>query len=283
MWFQQPGVADAALGGDVRRTLTTSRQWTARLGRGGRTPCPETARLALRGGAAGLRRRLRAHRLHRRAQLVPQHRPQLGADRAVRRSPYRAARDVPDRRAGPRAQLHAGRGDGRLGHRPAQERDRAGRGPLGPAAGARGRQRRAARLPRGVFWGRRAARRAAGDPCRPYARSRALSELPAPLRARSHGSRRAFLHPAGRLTAPCATDRGDHHAGTQKARRRRRRRDMCPGGRRRGHQPERGELVVRANRAPKPAQDRVEPPGLPAAGTPATAGRAARCTPSRSC
>ena len=29
VWFQQPGVADAALGADVRRTLTTSRQWTA--------------------------------------------------------------------------------------------------------------------------------------------------------------------------------------------------------------------------------------------------------------
>jgi pimeloyl-ACP methyl ester carboxylesterase len=29
VWFQQPGVADAALGRDVRRTLTTSRQWTA--------------------------------------------------------------------------------------------------------------------------------------------------------------------------------------------------------------------------------------------------------------
>jgi pimeloyl-ACP methyl ester carboxylesterase len=30
VWFQQPGVADAALAQDVRRTLTTSRQWTAR-------------------------------------------------------------------------------------------------------------------------------------------------------------------------------------------------------------------------------------------------------------
>ncbi|MHB8243077.1 MAG: alpha/beta fold hydrolase [Solirubrobacteraceae bacterium] len=30
VWFQQPGVADAALARDVRRTLTTSRQWTAR-------------------------------------------------------------------------------------------------------------------------------------------------------------------------------------------------------------------------------------------------------------
>ncbi len=29
VWFQQPGIADAALGSDVRRTLTTSRQWTA--------------------------------------------------------------------------------------------------------------------------------------------------------------------------------------------------------------------------------------------------------------
>jgi pimeloyl-ACP methyl ester carboxylesterase len=29
VWFQQPGVADEALASDVRRTLTTSRQWTA--------------------------------------------------------------------------------------------------------------------------------------------------------------------------------------------------------------------------------------------------------------
>jgi pimeloyl-ACP methyl ester carboxylesterase len=29
VWFQQPGVADAALAADVRRTLTTSRQWTS--------------------------------------------------------------------------------------------------------------------------------------------------------------------------------------------------------------------------------------------------------------
>jgi pimeloyl-ACP methyl ester carboxylesterase len=29
VWFQQPGVADAELSSDVRRTLTTSRQWTA--------------------------------------------------------------------------------------------------------------------------------------------------------------------------------------------------------------------------------------------------------------
>jgi pimeloyl-ACP methyl ester carboxylesterase len=29
VWFQEPGVADAALAQDVRRTLTTKRQWTA--------------------------------------------------------------------------------------------------------------------------------------------------------------------------------------------------------------------------------------------------------------
>jgi pimeloyl-ACP methyl ester carboxylesterase len=29
VWFQEPGVADAALARDVRRTLTTSRQWTS--------------------------------------------------------------------------------------------------------------------------------------------------------------------------------------------------------------------------------------------------------------
>jgi pimeloyl-ACP methyl ester carboxylesterase len=29
VWFQQPGVADEALGRDVRRTLTTSKVWTA--------------------------------------------------------------------------------------------------------------------------------------------------------------------------------------------------------------------------------------------------------------
>jgi pimeloyl-ACP methyl ester carboxylesterase len=29
VWFQEPGVAEASLASDVRRTLTTSRQWTA--------------------------------------------------------------------------------------------------------------------------------------------------------------------------------------------------------------------------------------------------------------
>jgi pimeloyl-ACP methyl ester carboxylesterase len=33
VWFQEPGVADEALAADVRRTLTTSRQWTAEWAR----------------------------------------------------------------------------------------------------------------------------------------------------------------------------------------------------------------------------------------------------------
>jgi pimeloyl-ACP methyl ester carboxylesterase len=39
VWFQQPGVADQALARDVRRTLTTSRQWTAQWAKeDGRAP-----------------------------------------------------------------------------------------------------------------------------------------------------------------------------------------------------------------------------------------------------
>jgi pimeloyl-ACP methyl ester carboxylesterase len=38
VWFQQPGVADTALATDVRRTLTTSRQWTAQWAHEDATP-----------------------------------------------------------------------------------------------------------------------------------------------------------------------------------------------------------------------------------------------------
>jgi epoxide hydrolase A/B len=38
VWFQRPGVADAALARDVRRTLTTSRQWTAQWADGDDQP-----------------------------------------------------------------------------------------------------------------------------------------------------------------------------------------------------------------------------------------------------
>jgi pimeloyl-ACP methyl ester carboxylesterase len=38
VWFQEPGVADEALARDVRRTLTTSRQWTAQWAEEDRHP-----------------------------------------------------------------------------------------------------------------------------------------------------------------------------------------------------------------------------------------------------
>lgn len=38
VWFQQPGVADAALARDVRRTLTAREQWTARWAQGDDLP-----------------------------------------------------------------------------------------------------------------------------------------------------------------------------------------------------------------------------------------------------
>jgi pimeloyl-ACP methyl ester carboxylesterase len=42
VWFQQPGVADAALARDVRRTLTTREQWTERWAQGvDQPPRPE--------------------------------------------------------------------------------------------------------------------------------------------------------------------------------------------------------------------------------------------------
>jgi pimeloyl-ACP methyl ester carboxylesterase len=38
VWFQRPGEADEALAMDVRRTLTTSKQWTAEWGKGDEQP-----------------------------------------------------------------------------------------------------------------------------------------------------------------------------------------------------------------------------------------------------
>lgn len=41
VWFQKPGVADRALARDVRRTLATTKQWTAQWGEGDDDPpCP---------------------------------------------------------------------------------------------------------------------------------------------------------------------------------------------------------------------------------------------------
>ena len=77
VWFQEPGVADAALAKDVRRTLATREVWDAAWAQRARRAAD--AALHERGGPRGLRRGVRADRLHRRPQLVPQHRPQLAA------------------------------------------------------------------------------------------------------------------------------------------------------------------------------------------------------------
>ena len=79
VWFQQPGVAEQALARDVRRTLAT----LTRVGRGvGGRHRRSAADAAVhdRRRARRLRADLRSHGLSRRAQLLPQPRPQLGAD-----------------------------------------------------------------------------------------------------------------------------------------------------------------------------------------------------------
>ncbi|MFG3021988.1 alpha/beta fold hydrolase [Streptomyces sp. NPDC048254] len=68
-----------------------------------------SARLARRAGSRRLRRGVRTHRAHRRAQPVPEHGPRLGGPRRLRRCPDHPA--LPVRRRQPR-RLHelAGRG-----------------------------------------------------------------------------------------------------------------------------------------------------------------------------
>ena len=110
LYFQTPGVAEAEFERDVRAVFIRGilfiefrRQAAAKRPRrprsawcrGGRSCRPhgrraghsgDAAALAHRGRCRFLRGRIRAHRVSRRAQLVPQHRPQLGAAGAVRRS-----------------------------------------------------------------------------------------------------------------------------------------------------------------------------------------------------
>ena len=94
-YFQPPGVAEAEFERDVALTMRTV--LAARVLRSGRVACSSrTARdfsaMPIRSAVAGLadrsrprlfRRGLPEIRLSRRAELVPQHRPQLGTDRAV--------------------------------------------------------------------------------------------------------------------------------------------------------------------------------------------------------
>ena len=81
VWFQEPGVADAALAADVRRTLTTREVWDAAWAQ--RHDEPPTPRFMTEEDLAVYVRGLRAHRVHGRPELVPQHRPQLGDARGA--------------------------------------------------------------------------------------------------------------------------------------------------------------------------------------------------------
>ena len=121
LYFQTPGVAEAELERDPRaadpapalfrlgrRSAPQSDRCAGRRGAGhgparGRLFDPDgrpadPAALADRGGRRLLRRRIRPDRLSRRSQLVPQHRPQLGADGALRRAQGQGSRALCRRR-----------------------------------------------------------------------------------------------------------------------------------------------------------------------------------------
>ncbi len=163
-YFQAPGVAEAEFEHDVARTMRivlggrgtcrSERRDVRAGGQGLSRPCHR------RGAAAGVAERGRSRlfhrsfpqvRLPRRAELVSQPRPQLGADRALagradppalalhrRRAGCRHHR--PDRRqARQRAGARAAQSDAKADHR--------GRRPLGAAGAARRGQRRADQVP----------------------------------------------------------------------------------------------------------------------------------------
>ena len=149
IYFQEPGVAEDEFARDA--ALHDRAHPLYRLGRhaarrqdelvcGPRrrafsapraTPVAAAA-LADRGRHRRVRRRIPAHRISRRAQLVSQHRPQLGAHRTLARRDHHAARAVHRR--------HARRGDHRLDG-PARAR-RAGKRRAEPAAQDPARRRR---------------------------------------------------------------------------------------------------------------------------------------------
>ncbi len=108
VYFQQPGVAEAELSADpqatFRKVLTSlveaeglpgmtlipagRRRWTRRRALAGLPPWLAPA------GHRRLRRPVRGVGLHRAAQLVPQHRPQLGAHRALAARAHRGPRAI---------------------------------------------------------------------------------------------------------------------------------------------------------------------------------------------
>ena len=174
LYFQEPGVAEAELERDVRSTIrrlaysgsgdvprhdaTFANPDAVGMvpRRGGflsRTVAERAAILAHRGGHRFLCRGVLADRLPRRAELVPQHRPQLGAARALRRRAGDRPRPLRRGRPGPRRRLprHGPAHPESLEVRPQPSQDHHARWlrSLDPAGTAQGGQCRDARLPQG--------------------------------------------------------------------------------------------------------------------------------------
>ena len=145
VWFQEPGVAEAALERDVRRTLATTRVWDSAwsLDSDEDPPTPSFMteeelqvyvdaydRTGFRGGLNYYRNIDR--NWERTADVSERRIEQPALFLTGERDPVRT--------------LHARRGDGRLGHRPARKRGHPGSRALGPAACAGGGQRASAQL-----------------------------------------------------------------------------------------------------------------------------------------
>ena len=161
LYFQEPGVADAELSGDPARTMRRMMGGlrVRRPGRGAangrpgpegfidRLPEPDgAARLDQPGRVRPLRQRVHPHRIHRRAELVPQLRPQLGADRHTRRRHDHRAVAVHRRHRGSGADVHPRRPRAGGGLRAVPRGDDRRRGALAAAGAARRGQRGAARI-----------------------------------------------------------------------------------------------------------------------------------------
>ena len=138
LYFQEPGVADAELAADPARTITRMLGGLAlsddpaaalrmiRPGPAGfieRLPEPDgLPRLDQRARGRPLRRRVHPHRVHRRAELVPEYGPQLGDHGRPAGPPPSTCPPCSSRHRRPGAEFHALRPRNRSGDRAATAR-----------------------------------------------------------------------------------------------------------------------------------------------------------------
>ena len=165
LYFQEPGVADADLGADPAETMTRMLAGLAVRsddpaeiaglanpdGRGFVDRLPKPGELPAWLSQEELDHYIEVftpHRLHRRHQLVPELRSELGDHPAARRRARHDPVGLHHRQRRPGEPDEPGRGHGRPRPRPPRQHDRGGRRPLGAAGGPRRGQRRAAHVPR---------------------------------------------------------------------------------------------------------------------------------------